>query len=362
MRDPFYYSMPFGRMFGITIRVHWLFPFVALGMILKEAYKSKDAISGAWIDVAMMLAALFFAVLLHEFGHCFGARHVNGDASEVLLWPLGGLANVDIPNTPRAHFLTAAAGPLVNLLLCLLCAGILPFLHDQALRPPWNPLEFPGRNSDGMIDLWPWFGSSAVSVSTYSAAAWVARFFYVNYILFLINVLLIGFPLDGGRMFQSVLWGYVGYRQATFAAIIAGFITVFIVGVWGIVSDSVLPLCLAAFIYLSCKHQYLVLETGGDESVFGYDFSQGYTSLEREGAPDAVQTNPRPVQPKLSWWQRWKQARAAKRMQRETEQREADERRFDSLLEKITVQGKGSLTEEELRFMKQYSDKYKNRK
>src|SRR5689334_24738339 len=50
----------------------------------------------------------------------------------------------------------------------------------------------------------------------------------------------------------------------------------------------------------------IVLETGGEESLFGYDFSQGYTSLERD-QPTAA-----PAAPKLSWFQRWRQKRAAK--------------------------------------------------
>ena len=40
----------------------------------------------------------------------------------------------------------------------------------------------------------------------------------------------------------------------------------------------------------------------------------------------------------------------------------ADERRMDGLLEKISAQGIASLTEEERRFMKQFSDRYKNKK
>ena len=355
MRDPFYWSFPLGRIFGIVVRVHWLFPFVALGLILRAA-NEKNALPSAWIDAAMVMLLLFGSVLLHEFGHCFGARHVNGDASEVLLWPLGGLANVDIPNTARAHFITAAAGPLVNFGLCILAAGLLPFLHDQSLQPPWNPLGYPGRDAGGAVNLTAWSGET-VAVSTYSAAAWIARLFWVNYVLFLLNVLIIGFPLDGGRMFQSVLWGYTGYRQATFVAVLFGFFFVFVIGLWGVVSNEVLPLCLAVFIYVNCKHQYFVLETGGDESVFGYDFSQGYTSLERDQPQPAA-----PAQPKLSWWQRWQQARSAKKTQREVETREADERRMDSLLEKISAQGMGALSEEERRFMKQFSDRYKNRK
>jgi Zn-dependent protease len=356
MRDPFYWSFPLGRLFGINIRIHWLFPLVALGLILRVAYDDK-ASPGMWVDTAIIVLLLFVSVLLHEFGHCVGARHVNGDASEVLLWPLGGLAQVDVPNTARAHFITAAAGPLVNLGLCVLAAGVLPFLHDLSLQPPWNPFWPAGRSTTGHIALTPWSGGGPEYIHTYSAAAWVARFFWVNYVLFLLNVLIIGFPLDGGRMFQSVLWGYIGYRQATFIAVFVGFFFVFVIALWGIVINELLPLCLAVFVYVSCKHQYLILETGGDESVFGYDFSQGYTSLERDQPQPAAAR-----QPRLSWWQRWQQARAAKRLQRETETREADERRMDSLLEKISAQGISSLTDEERRFMKHFSDRYKNRK
>src|SRR5580693_1361546 len=105
--------IPVLRPFGITIRIHWMFPVVALGLILQTALARNEAGTvprypeGAWIDMALILALLFFSVLLHEFGHCFAARMLNGDANEVMLWPLGGLAFVEVPHTPRANFLTA---------------------------------------------------------------------------------------------------------------------------------------------------------------------------------------------------------------------------------------------------------------
>src|SRR5262245_1501825 len=131
MRDPFLWSIPLGRLFGITVRVHILFPIVILGLMLRAAVQ-KDAggappVEGAWIDVGTVSLLLLVSVLLHEFGHCFAARRVGGDAHEVLIWPLGGLANVDVPHTARANFLTAAAGPAVNLVLCLLFALLLAF-------------------------------------------------------------------------------------------------------------------------------------------------------------------------------------------------------------------------------------------
>jgi Zn-dependent protease len=360
MHDPFAWSFPLGRLFGITVRIHWLFPFVALGSILYAAYGKPypDYVppQGLWIDASILMGILFVSVLLHELGHCFAARAVNGDAQEVLLWPLGGLANVEVPHRPRAHFLTAAAGPAVNIVLAVVCALLLLVADKTAFQPPWNPLpdRFPYRGMDGLVRLTTWAGD-AVGLPPYSPPVWLARAFWLNYFMALLNIVLVGFPLDGGRMLQSALWPSLGYRQATLTAVFAGFAVVFVVGLYAIITSSVLSLCLALFIYAACQRQWFILETGGEEGVFGYDFSQGYTSLER----DQIQAAP-PVR-KVGWWRRWLQRRAARRMQREMEQREAEERRLDELLDKLHRQGRAALTDEEQRFMKRVSDRYRNR-
>jgi Zn-dependent protease len=261
---------------------------------------------------------------------------------------------VDVPNTPRANFLMVLAGPLVNLVLCVLCGVLLYVAVEPGVQPPWDPRGYPGRGDAAMVALRAWSGQTQY-FSTYSLAAFLARLFWVNYFLFLLNVLLIGFPLDGGRLFQCILWPYVGYRQATLAAVFAGFIVMFIVAVYAIVANELLALCLALFIYTACKHQWILIETGGEDGLFGYDFSQGYTSLERD------QPAPPPALRRPSWWQRWRQRRAARRMQRELEQREAEERRMDELLDKVHREGRGALTDEEHRFMKRFSERYRNR-
>ncbi len=353
MRDPFAWSIPLGRMFGITVRVHVLFPIVALGLILRFALQEpKLYYPGTWIDATLILALLFLSVLLHEFGHCFGARAVNGDAQEVLLWPLGGLAQLEVPNTPRANLITTLAGPGVNLILALGCLIALAFI-DPSLRPSFNPFYFPARELGGKFILSTWTGSE-IAVSPYAFSAMLTRFFWVNYVLFLLNVVLIGFPLDGGRIFQCILWHYVGYRRATLAAVFAGFLTMLVVGLASIVWNELLPLCLAIFIYVSCKQQYIILESDGEASLFGYDFSQGYTSLERD-QPAAA-----PPRKRQSWWQRWWQRRQAKKMQKEEEQRIAEEQRLDELLDKVAREGMAALTDEERRFMKRVSDRYRN--
>lgn len=352
MRDPFFWSVPLGRIFGITVRVHILFPIVALGLILRYALK-PEVIPGTWIDGSMITALLFVSVLLHEFGHCFAARWVDGDADEIMMWPLGGLASVDIPQEPRAHFITAAAGPAVNLLLASLCVFLLAFAADASYQPWWNPLHTPLReNPFGGITLLGWDGQPHPDVRNLWTIV-LARMFWVNWALSLFNLVLVCFPMDSGRMLQSVLWPSLGYRQATLFVIYSGFVFTVVVGLISIIYEEILVFCLAIFIYFSCRTQLFILETGGEEGLFGYDFSQGYTSLERD--------QPRTTTKRTSWWKRWRDNRAARKLKSALEAREAEERRLDELLEKVQKLGMNALTDEERRFMKRVSDRYRNR-
>jgi stage IV sporulation protein FB len=352
MRDPFSWSFPLCHVFGITVRIHFLMPVVMLGLVLKA---TRGPIQGMWIDAAMLMGLLFFSVLLHEFGHSFAARRMDGDSNEVLLWPLGGLARVEIPHTPWAHFVVAAAGPMVNLALCLGAGLALAFLLDHHYRPPLNPLVAPYRvNASGSMVLDLWSGDPSTRETTNIAAIVLARFFWVNWLLSLLNLALVGFPMDCGRMLQSALWPRLGYRQATLYAIFAGFFCMILLFVASIYLEDVLLLGLGIFIYMACKQEWVMLESGAEDSVFGYDFSQGYTSLERDEPPP-----PRPREP--NFVQRWLRRRADRKRQLEQEQQLAEERRMDELLEKIQRQGKESLTDEEQRFLKRVANRYRKK-
>ncbi len=365
MRDPLSWSFPIGRMFGVTVRVHVLFVVFILGSLLRVAFDhpkpnhADEALpEGAWLDLLVILSLLFLSVLAHEFGHAFGARLVGGDCPEIMMWPLGGLAYVDVPHTPRANFITTAAGPAVNFFLCMACVLLLLFVADKPIQPDWwwafDP--YMGRDSTGHVAAWTWSGVEVPGgVFWYSAANVLNWLFRVNYQLFLLNMLLVGFPMDAGRLLQCALWPRVGYRQATLYAVYAGFVTAVILCVYAVWRYDFLAFFLGAFIVWACKNQWMILETGGEDPLMGhYDFSQGYTSLERDEPPP-------PRVHRQSWWQRWLQQRTAKKVQREQEQRDADEKRMDELLDKIQRQGRDSLTAEEQRFLRRVSERYRNR-
>jgi Zn-dependent protease len=357
MRDPFSWSFPLGRLFGVSIRVHVLFPFVAASMILRVAFRKEPSPypPGYWIECCWLVGILFMSVLFHEFGHCFAARMVDGDATEVLLWPLGGLAFVDVPHTPRAQFITAAGGPIVNLALCLVSSSILLAGSYSMVGPlfPWWDAYAPDLYnwSERVMHYSPYTDGDVVHLGFWPI--FFVRVFWVNWILFLFNMLP-GFPLDGGRLFQCLLWPRFGFRQSMVAAVSAGIIVSFLVAIYAVVQSDMLMVFLGLFIFFTCRQQYIFLETGGEESLFGYDFSQGYTSLERDAPPP-------PRRRKPSVWQRWQTKRAAQKLQRELEQRESEERRMDELLEKVQRQGLHALSEEERRFLTRVSAKYRNR-
>ena len=130
----------------------------------------------------------------------------------------------------------------------------------------------------------------------------------------------------------------------------------FILLIVSIAVNEVLILFLAFFTYTACKQEWITLEAGGEESLFGYDFSQGYTSLEREEPQQQ-----RPRRKKVNFLQRWLQRRAARKLQKQQENAEADARRVDELLEKIQRHGKESLSDEENRFLKRYADRMRNK-
>jgi len=394
MRDPMSWSVPLYRLFGITVRLHIIYIIIVLALFLRVWVKSPHV----WFEALMIyVVMLFVAILLHEYGHCFAARSVDGDATEILIWPLGGLAYCEVPNTPRAHFITTMWGPGVNFLLAVVC-GVAVF--SASYMPPLNPFQNPyhleltnwrdgstaigskdervvtkmkdgkgGEPIDGervsldgekmVIKTDSRGGKQLVAVETAATTTmpdwvlWTARFGWLNWSLFLLN-LLPAFPLDGGRLLQCFLWGRNDFRSATQSAIISSYVVAGVVALVGLTTNESILFALALFIFVFARQQQMILESGMDDSPFGYDFSQGYTSLERDNPSE-----PKPK--KVGPIKRWLQEKAKRRLQREREQRIEEEQRLDDLLAKVAEVGMGGLTEEERRFLQRVSAKKRNR-
>jgi len=377
MRDPMNWALQVFRAFGIPVKVHIFFFVVTLGLFLRQITLPgmKDV---WWVDVFLLtVVVLFVVILIHEFGHCFGARYVEGEAKEVLIWPLGGLAFVDVPHTPRANFIATAAGPAMNIVICLVCAL---FMSLAGFLPSLNPIIEPYRaemtnfhdgqrytsvygykfykigpngergevTASDFVDGSPKPGVERALAPTW--VVWLYRTFWMSWTLFLFN-LLPAYPLDGGRMLQCVVWARTDHRRGVVVAGYSGFVVSVLFLLVSITTNEALFMGLALFMLYSASLALHQLEM--EDGPFGYDFSAGYTSLEKD--------DEKPKKPKqVGWFTRWRQARRARKLQREADERQRDEERMDQLLEKIARSGKDSLTDEERRFLERVSARKRN--
>lgn len=202
---------------GITVFLHWSWFLVAV----YEIQSRKGQYSSITWNVLEYLA-LFLIVLLHEFGHSLACRQVGGQANQIVLWPLGGVAYVDPPPRPGATLWSIAAGPLVNVALIPIIMGI-------------------GR----MSLLLGWY--SAVP----NLRPLLHAIFYIDVGLLIFNILPI-YPLDGGQILRSLLWFMLGRARSLMVATILGFVG--IVGFIGLafwVHDAWLG-AIAVFLLLNC--------------------------------------------------------------------------------------------------------------
>ena len=166
-----------GEVFGIPVFLDWSTIFIAL-MFLQ---------SGS-IAFALGLTGLLLAsIVLHELGHSLTARCFGCDTRCITLTVIGGCASLEcMPRKAWQEFLTAAAGPLVSFAL-----GVVLYVASAFL---------PERNMLGDV---LWCGG------------------HINIVLGCFN-LLPGFPMDGGRIFRSVMRIAFNRVKATYVAMVVG--------------------------------------------------------------------------------------------------------------------------------------------
>ena len=152
--------------------------------LAKAVYKlDKDATTAT--EQAVLLA---LSVILHELGHSLTARAFGYRTTDITISLIGGCASlIALPRKAWQELLTAIAGPLVSFALSAISFFALLFL----------PIEN------------EWLYLSLVYMM------------WLNLMLGGFN-LLPGFPMDGGRIFRSVLRAFLSRPKATFVAMWVG--------------------------------------------------------------------------------------------------------------------------------------------
>lgn len=322
------WSVPCGRWFATHVRVSAFF--VGVPLILMVRF-------GPTMGGALTLA-LFVATLLHEYGHVFACRFLGGAADEILIWPLGGLATLHHPRSTSGRMLTIAAGPAVNLVCCVATWPV--FYAPQQLRSVLIPFEVP--------------------IFEFTEASWTvdARlvFFVVNWVMLLIN-LIPALPLDGGQLLWTSWQAQSGSEAAFHGVTMVGLASGWIAMAIGLMGSWPWAVALGAILLLinMASWNNRGMDDSSEDSFLGYDFSQGYTSLERTSSEESRRS------PSLSWWQRWQQRRRQQRTERERTRLVDLEQQLDLLLAKVHENGLESLTAAERRRLREASEALRDR-
>src|SRR6187399_2300877 len=118
------WALQVGTMLGIPIRIHATFILILIWFGMAAAATSRNVPR----EIAFVLA-LFGCVLLHELGHAAMARRFGVRTREIVLYPIGGVARLETMPGGWAELCIALAGPAVNVVLAIVCSGLLVALH-----------------------------------------------------------------------------------------------------------------------------------------------------------------------------------------------------------------------------------------
>ncbi|MCE5313955.1 MAG: site-2 protease family protein [Armatimonadota bacterium] len=170
-----------GRVLGFEISIDWswLLIFFLVVYTLASGYFPRFYpelnVATNWGMGVLAALLLFASVLVHELSHSVVSRRYGTEVSGITLFLFGGVSQMtDEPKSAREEFWMAIVGPVMSFAL----AGLFYVLGGI-----------------GEATRWP---VPIVAVLGYLA--------FINLLLGVFN-LVPGFPLDGGRVLRSMIWG-----------------------------------------------------------------------------------------------------------------------------------------------------------
>lgn len=343
------WSMSLGRWGGVHVRLHALFLLFAAFTLYLSGWLMQQDPAGA--DLVLLsvgsLALLFLSVVAHECGHWIAAVRLGHHLDEILIGPFFGAVRRMSTAEPAAELQIHLSGPLVNLAICLVLAPILIVAGGASFLALLNPLA-PEGIATGPV----WLVMGRLT-------------FWINWIVLLINLIPV-FPFDGGQALRAgILWMRPdeSHRRAVqYVALLAKMVAVVMLIAAFLLRNKlpnpVIPVwfpltLLAILLYFSAKQEeQRAAEAESADDLFGYDFSQGYTSLEKSVAQR--EETPGPVA-------RWLARRRAARLRRQRQIEAEEERRVDEILKRLHEHGVGSLSSDDQALLRRVSARYRQR-
>ena len=325
------FSFPMGRLLGVPLRLSFLMPVVAVALM----WRMQDVVFGA-----ITSAVLLLSLLGHEIAHLLVARRNYSAPGIVVLWPLGGMSEGGSRLMFRESLFQSLAGPLVNASVAIGCGWRLQELG--LLGNLLNPFEVFSIGSQLTL------AENCLRVT-----------FLVNYCLALFNLIPVR-PLDAGQIASSFLnLRFVESETHDLMLRIGLVVSLFGILV-GFVFDISSLVALSSFLLILHIHHVSqwTAPSEPDDSFMGYDFSEGYTSLNRAEFSEGESQD---EDSSFGILERWKSRRDDERAVRESEVREMDEQQLDIILEKLHTEGREALSDRELAILNRVSARLRQR-
>lgn len=223
-------TLNLGKILGIHVRIHWSFWLLPVYVYFSMVLAGSGFTSAA--TTVLLILAVFGCVLLHEFGHALAARQFGIPTRDITLLPIGGVAMLEhMPRSPLQELWIAVAGPLVNVVI----ATVL----------------FAGATLSGVG-----FGTEA--------GGFVQQLIFANVALVAFNMLP-AFPMDGGRVFRSLLAVFLNYKLATRIAAGTGKVAAVALGLFGLLNGNIMMAFLAAFVFFAAQSELAAVTSDFDD-------------------------------------------------------------------------------------------------
>ena len=185
------WSINAGRIFGIKLRIHVTFFLLLLYVFFSDI---KEGFGQAGLSV-LFVCAIFACVVIHELSHSLVARHFGREPKSITLLPIGGVAAIDMmPTKPSQEIAISIVGPATNIVIAILLALIGGSSMAAALNK---------------------------SANLTASQLFIANLIAANIVLAVFN-LIPALPMDGGRVFRSILALKFGFLRATLWAVTIG--------------------------------------------------------------------------------------------------------------------------------------------
>lgn len=209
---------------GVPVRLHFTFL-----LLLAFVTVSVAGNVSSYSSYALFLAGSLVSILLHELGHAAVAAQFGVRTTEIVMFPIGGLARMERPLKPGAEIVVALAGPVVNIVLT---AAISIYILATGKTMPLSVTELlqPDQRNVAALLL---FG---------------------NLLLAVVN-LFPAFPMDGGRILRALLCHVWPTDQATRAAAWMGRMLAIGMGLYGLLGSQFMLVFFAFFIYLGAAQE-----------------------------------------------------------------------------------------------------------